>query len=112
MGNRLGCHYRNKTGSAVALPFSTNGWCRKGSGALCVDLPGKTGNFAGSGFFVEDSFFCCLIDRGFGRVEPLTGVFRFLGHGETYILDHVLHPGLNGFVAQATPLVLTRAFQC
>ena len=106
------CPSRHKIGSENPLPFLPDCGPRKGSGLLGVDLLGETGNFAGSGLFVEHSFFRCFIDGGLGRVKLLNGISPILSHGEAHILDNVFYPGLNRLVPQAPTLVLASALQC
>jgi hypothetical protein len=92
-------------------PSPDCGW-RSESGGLAVDPLGQTGNFAGSGFLVQDPFFDRFVDDGLGRVEPFDGFFCVPGRGLAYILDDVFYPGLNGPITQAPPLVLAGALQC
>jgi hypothetical protein len=94
------------------LPLLPDRGCREGLCLLGVNLFGKTGNFAGSGLFVENAFFSRVIDDGLGRIEPFDGIFRILRHREANILDNVFYPGLNCFVPQAPTFVLAGALQC
>lgn len=112
MNENQRCRRPNKTGSDHPLPVLPDCGRREGSGLLGVDLPVETGNFAGSGFFVEHPFFGRFIDGGLGRVEQLNGISRILRHGEAHILDDILYPSLNRFVAQAPTLILAGALQC
>ena len=106
------CRSRNETGNDNSLPVLEDCGCREGSGLLGVDLPVETGNFAGSGLFVEHPFFGCFIDGGLGCIQLPNCIFRILSHGKAHILDNVFYPGLNRFVAQTPTLVLAGAFQC
>jgi len=98
-----------KINSDHSSPLLSNCGCREGSGPPSIDLLAKSGDFTGSGFFVEHAFFCRVIDDGLGRVESLDGIPPILSHGEAHILDNVFNPGLNGLVAQAPTLVLAGA---
>jgi hypothetical protein len=101
-----------KTGSGGPLPIFRSDAFQDRSGLLSVDFFSQTGNLAGSGPLMKDSFFCRFIDDGFGDVEPLTGIICILSHGEGHILDDIFNPGLNGFVALAPLFALAGAFQC
>jgi hypothetical protein len=84
----------------------------KQPGLLGVDLFCQTGNLAGGRSFVQNAFFYSFIDGGFGDVEPLPGIFGIIRRGQIDILDDVLDPGLNGFVALAPKFILNGTFFC
>jgi hypothetical protein len=94
------------------LPVIYNWKIGNGSGLLSVDLAGETGNFTGSGPFMEHPFFGRLVDGGFGCVQLFGCIALIMGDGEAHILDNVFDPGLNRFVPQPPTFVLPGAFQC
>lgn len=70
---------------------------------LChaVDGFGKTGNFAGSGILVEDTFALRLVDRGRGVLERFGGSCLIAGGDRCVdLLDSGLHCRLDHLIAK------------
>ena len=74
-----------------------------------IDKFGKTGDFSGRGFRMEDAFFGGCVNDRFGLVQVRNRLLSgLLTHREANLFDDVFYSGFYRFVAQTTYRILLR----
>jgi len=82
------------------------------SKGLCIHKFEQSGNFPGSGFFMDNAFFRCLVKRGLIFSQEFIRIFTPVLFYSPKLFFQGFKGGFSGSVSKPSSLTLFRAFDC